>query len=855
MLGIRRTSANVLGYNRTSRQNHRSSRRRLLLEPLEERALLSTWTVNSLGDAGTGSGQSGDLRYCITQANKTTGDNTIKISVTGTITLNSALPPLSNTTGLTEIAGPGAESLTVARSGDPGTPDFCILNIWPSVQASLTGVTITGGSVGEQGGGGIENGGTLTIANSAILRNTAGTFGGGVANWGSMTVTNATIAGNSVGSAGFGKGAGIANEWDLTVINCSLTDNVVTGASGGGGAIMDGGRQMRVINSTIAYNSAPMGGGILEVNSFGGTITGCTIAHNSAFAGGAIALTESRGIYVTQFAMSNSTIASNTATWLGGGIYADGVVKAVNTTIAYNAVAENSGGGLYCHEGANFSTLFNSIVVLNTASGRPDDVGGDGLSSGSAYNLLGVGCWNLDGVNGNHVGVADPGLDPRGLQDHGGPTQTIALVTGSPAIDAGSESLAVDPRTGQPLTTDQRDTYFRRIFGASVDIGAFELQPSEHLLVTAQPPASLTAGSVFGLTVSAYDQSGSLDTSFQGTVTLAIASNPGGSVLGGTLTATAQNGVITFSDLTLNRSGIGYTVLVSSGGAVAATTDAFDVTPAAASQLVVTTQPPAGVVAGSGFGLVISAEDPFGNVDTNFVGSVGVGLATNPGGAILGGVVSATAQSGKAVFSDLTLDQLGAGYTLQLSSSGVLGATTSPFNVQTSIASSVGVNWGTARSATLDTNADGLRLLPSGRHTDLPWTGINRLQVTLAQAANLAAGDITVHGVSGINYGVDSVSGSGTSYTITLSQRINGPDRVTLKIGNALIASFTRRIDVLPGDFNDDGVVNSQDMVGIRNEIIGYAGAVWTIFGDINGDGLVDINDYTAVRNRIGMHL
>ena len=49
-----------------------------------------------------------------------------------------------------------------------------------------------------------------------------------------------------------------------------------------------------------------------------------------------------------------------------------------------------------------------------------------------------------DGVNGNQVGV-DPLLDPVGLQDHGGPTQTIALLPGSPAINAGSNEMAVDP--------------------------------------------------------------------------------------------------------------------------------------------------------------------------------------------------------------------------------------------------------------------------------------------------------------------------------------------------------------------------------------------------------------------------
>ena len=93
-----------------------------------------------------------------------------------------------------------------------------------------------------------------------------------------------------------------------------------------------------------------------------------------------------------------------------------------------------------------------------------------------------------------------------------------------------------------------------------------------------------------------------------------------------------------------------------------------------------------------------------------------------------------------------------------------------------------------------------------------------------------------------------TVSGSGTSYTITLAQPIDagrpGHDHHRQR-GHR---HFTRRLDVLPGDFNDDGVVNSQDLVGIRNEWLGIGGAKPTIFGDINGDGMVNVADYNAVR-------
>jgi hypothetical protein len=131
--------------------------------------------------------------------------------------------------------------------------------------------------------------------------------------------------------------------------------------------------------------------------------------------------------------------------------------------------------------------------------------------------------------------------------------------------------------------------------------------------------------------------------------------------------------------------------------------------------------------------------------------------------------------------------------------------------------------------------------------------GINRLPITLSQAETPTSGDVTVSSAIGVNYGPVSVSGSGTSYTIALANPITKPDRLTITIGSATIASYTWRLDVLPGDFNDDGVVNSQDMVGVRNELLGIIPP--TLFGDINGDGKVDINDYNAVRARIGTTL
>jgi Dockerin type I domain len=388
------------------------------------------------------------------------------------------------------------------------------------------------------------------------------------------------------------------------------------------------------------------------------------------------------------------------------------------------------------------------------------------------------------------------------------------------------------------------------------DLGFGTVGPAYPLLaVTTQPPSSVVAGSDFGLTVTAYSGPGDVDSSFDGTVDVGLLNNPGGGTLGGTLTATAKNGVATFSDLTLTAAADGYTLTVSANGVASGTTDAFDVTAAAVTQLVITDQPPSDVLAGGAFGLTVAAEDQYNNVNTSFDGTVAVALSSNPGGATLGGTLSATARSGTATFFNLVIDQAGAGYTLEVSTSGLNPVTTDSFNVQTTVNSSVSVSWGTSDSDTLQTASDGLRLLPAGRNNDMPWLGIDKMSITLAQATSLSSGDVTVSSAIGVDYGPVTVSGSGTSYTLTLAQPINQADRVTISIGNATIATFTRRLDVLPGDFNDDGVVNSQDLVGVRNEWLRSDGAVPTIFGDINGDGQVNGTDYNDVRQEIGTSL
>jgi hypothetical protein len=196
----------------------------------------------------------------------------------------------------------------------------------------------------------------------------------------------------------------------------------------------------------------------------------------------------------------------------------------------------------------------------------------------------------------------------------------------------------------------------------------------------------------------------------------------------------------------------------------------------------------------------------------------------------------------------LEYDQRGTGFDLNLDGTVDVGA----FAYLPAASDMVSVEWGTSGSAQLQTAADGLQLLPAGRTTDLPWSGIQRFEITMTQP--LTAADVTVNSATGVNYGPVMISGSGPNYTITLAQPIDAADRVTITIVDPGVSIFNRQIDVLPGDVNDDGVVDSQDVSDFREAWVG-PDRQYSIFDDIIGDGQLNVQDYELIREAVGTQL
>jgi hypothetical protein len=225
-----------------------------------------------------------------------------------------------------------------------------------------------------------------------------------------------------------------------------------------------------VTNSTISGNSSPdfFGGGIF--NEFQGTLTvmNSTITGNSARLGGGGIASSGGGTAI----VTNSTITGNFTTdsnFGGGGILTSGSMTVTNSTISGNNAPDfgggimNAGGGL---------TVNNTIIAGNTQFGSiTSPLANCGGTISGDYNLYGT-------ETGCSIGANSITVDPSTvfttvlsstLANNGGATQTLALLPGSPAIDAGSDALI-------PLgiDTDQRGTIYARVNNSSVDIGAYE---------------------------------------------------------------------------------------------------------------------------------------------------------------------------------------------------------------------------------------------------------------------------------------------------------------------------------------------------------------------------------------------
>lgn len=299
------------------------------------------------------------------------------------------------------------------------------------------------------------NGGVATLIHTAVLSNTASYGGGGLEEFdsGTLIVTDSTISGNSSPDGG-----GIESNGTVSLAGSIVSNNSSTFGGGGitneitGGSpneIMGG---MTITATTISSNtSVEGGGGILAV---GGplTVTNSTISNNTALSGGGLDAAN-KGTTV----LTNTTFSGNTATNSGGAIYdQDGGPYANSIALAYVTIVSNTSG--IVHVSADGISLLGTLIVGSTTG--PNCAGpsiadlGYNLDSGTSCGL----------TKPTDLSNTNPLIGP--LANNGGPTMTMALLTGSPAIDHGGTRAQGCPATDQRGVT--------RPQGLACDIGAFE---------------------------------------------------------------------------------------------------------------------------------------------------------------------------------------------------------------------------------------------------------------------------------------------------------------------------------------------------------------------------------------------
>lgn len=474
---------------------------------------------------------------------------------------------------------------------------------------TLTNLTFAGNSA--IAGGGMYNSGNPTLTNVTFSNNSATGVhgGGGMYNYGSPLLTNVTFADNSATHSGGGLFNFVGNP---IMSNVTFTSN---SAYSGGGMLSNAGSPT-LANATFTSNSATESGGAISSNE-GFTLTNVTFANNSAHSGGAIISWGSSGLTNVTFTnnsatdgeggglvgnsgsltMTNVIFSNNSASKHGGATYNTGNSTLTNVTFSGN-MAGYAGGGIasiygnstltnvtfvgnsaaYCggmYSYVDSSTLTNVTFTNNSADGRGGGVCADGsatLRNAILWGNMGSISPQIDGsaiirdsvVQGGcpsgstctNVISSDPLLGP--LESYGGNTQTVPLLPGSSAIDAGNGTYCP--------AQDQRGV--DRV--GTCDIGAFESRGSTLAAVAGDNQwALLNTPFANPLRVSVTSLASPAEPVNGGLVTL-TAPLSGASVLTPTQTITITNGTASALE-TANGTAGPYQVTASAQGASSVT--------------------------------------------------------------------------------------------------------------------------------------------------------------------------------------------------------------------------------------------------------------------------------------------
>ena len=510
-------------------------------------ATAATFVVTTTADGGPGS-----LRAAVLDANAAGGSNTIQVgSGTYTLTLDPFQFEITSGDNVT-ITGAGAGSTIIDAAGRGRA-----FQVDTGSSLTLTGMTVQNGSVGnirpaasprvgphatapacpapEEGevdGGAILQNGPLTLTDDAFTGNLANGSGGAIEdNGGALTVSGSTFSDNvscrgfsAPGTTGLPAGGAIfeSSGAPVTIDSSTFTSN--SAASAGGGVSEEGGATLTVTNSTFTGNTALSGGAIDgecgvaacgTVDLFGDALTGNTAAPSgeSGSAGGALYDTGE-----THYDVVNTTITGNTATDGGGIASANGIVNLSFSTVDGNSIIPGPLGTAGPASAANLeNTDSGSFTLDDTILANGILVGGAGAfpagtttdCSPATVTSNGNNLFDTSGADCGAVGSDLINTDPMlgTLSNNGGPTQTLPVQTGSPAINAASASRCRSETVNTSGTAVDQRGVLRPQF-PTCTIGAYEYENANMAVTASADPATIPVGGTTTVTDTITNQSG-----------------------------------------------------------------------------------------------------------------------------------------------------------------------------------------------------------------------------------------------------------------------------------------------------------------------------------------------------------
>jgi hypothetical protein len=419
------------------------------------------------------------------------------------------------------------------------------------------------------------------------------------------------------------------------------------------------------------------------------------------------------------------------------------------------------------------------------------------------------------------VGTGTPGANLLG-------TRTVAAVAGVATFS----TLSIN-RSGTSYTLFARASGLTGATSVPFDVAPGAVT---QLAFTA-PPTTTTAGETLTpVQVAAQDSLGNTVPTFTDDVTLTIGTNPGGGTLAGTTTVPTVGGVATFSTLSIDKSGTGYRLLASSGS-LTRTSSAFSITAGTATRLSFSV-PPITTSAGTIFSPAVRVVglDDFGNTATTFTGAVTIAIGTNPAGGTLAGTQTVTAVSGVAVFSNLSIDRVGTGYTLQATATGLTAVTSAPFDIVTAIVTQLSF------IAQPITTSAGVTLPPvqvaaqdALGNTVVDFTDAVTLTISTNPGGGTLAGTTTVAAVGGIaTFSTLSIDKSGTGYRLAATSgtqtRTSSAFSITPGLATRLAFTVSPATATAGATLNPALRVVAQDDLG--NTVTGFTGSVTIAIGN-----------------------